>query len=217
VCGFAMNAPGQPASTVKCGRVARLEGVRCGATADICEQRFGCTSEEAQRVEKKLPTSNRNTVDFDRKNGRCDALQARLGLSEAELRKVVVRLPAVLGCSYEANVEPSLAKLQARLGLSEAELRKVVVTLPSVLGYNYEANLAPKLDFLQVELNVSLEVLREQVLAVPARLGYSLAKRYQPRLKACQCVAADPMMVLSRIKMTDERFRASIGVLLTDL
>ena len=51
-----------------------------------------------------------------------------LGLSEGELRKVVVTCSPVLGYSYEANVEPSLAKLQGRLGLSEAELRKVVVT-----------------------------------------------------------------------------------------
>ena len=28
---------------------------------------------------------------------------------------------------YEANVEPSLAKLQARLGLSEAQLQKVAM------------------------------------------------------------------------------------------
>ena len=44
-----------------------------------------------------------------------DKLEARLGLSEAQLQKLVVALPQVLGYSFEANVAPSLAKLQARL------------------------------------------------------------------------------------------------------
>jgi mTERF domain-containing protein len=43
-----------------------------------------------------------------------DALQARLGLSDAELRKVVLGLPQVIGLSYEANLAPSLDALQAR-------------------------------------------------------------------------------------------------------
>ncbi|MEC7300894.1 MAG: hypothetical protein VXW43_19745, partial [Pseudomonadota bacterium] len=37
-------------------------------------------------------------------------------LSEAQLQKVVVTLPQVLGLSYEANLEPKLAFLEAELG-----------------------------------------------------------------------------------------------------
>ena len=49
-------------------------------------------------------------------------------LSDAQLQKVVVRWPAVLGLSFEANVVPSLAALQSRLQLSDSQLQKVVFT-----------------------------------------------------------------------------------------
>jgi len=142
---------------------------------------------------------------------RSDKLQARLGLSEAQLQKVVVALPAVLGYNFESNVEPSLAKLQARLGLSEAQLQKVVVTLPAVLSLNFESNIEPKLDFLQAELDLSLDALRGRVLRRPALLGYSQARRYAPRLDACREVGADAVLVVDRVAMTDARFYASIG------
>ena len=73
----------------------------------------------------------------------CEAMQERLGLSEAELRKVVLGVPSVLAYSIEGNVLPSLAALQERLGLSEAELRKVVLRVPSVLAYSIEGNVLP--------------------------------------------------------------------------
>ena len=76
-------------------------------------------------------------------------LQLRSALSDAQLRKVVVALPSVLGYSFESNISPSLEALQSRLALSEAQLRKVVVALPSVLGFSFESNIGPKLDYLQ--------------------------------------------------------------------
>ena len=101
--------------------------------------------------------------------------------------------------------------LQSRLGLSEAQLQKVVVALPSVLGYSFESNIEPKLDFLQGEVGLSLDAMRAKVLTCPAVLGYSLARRYIPRLEACREVGADPILVVNRVQMTDERFYASIG------
>ena len=89
-----------------------------------------------------------------------------LGLSDAEFKKVVIRLPSVLGYSVEANVLPSLAALQSRLGLSDAELIKVVLRTPPVLGLSVEVNVLPKLDFLQRELGLSDETLREHVVCV---------------------------------------------------
>ena len=58
-------------------------------------------------------------------------LQARLGLSAAQLQKVVVALPPVLGLSYEGNVEPKLGFLEAELALSRAALHDRVVTQPA--------------------------------------------------------------------------------------
>jgi len=48
-------------------------------------------------------------------------------LSEPELKKVVLGFPTVLGLSFEASIEPSLAALKSRLSLSEPELKKLVL------------------------------------------------------------------------------------------
>ena len=112
-------------------------------------------------MEEKLPAAP--WFDLPTANSRCDSLKHRLRLSEADLQTVVMARPAVLGLSYENNLEPSLAKLQERLGLDEPELKKVVLGLPTVLGYSYEGNLKPKLDHLQSELGLTLDALRELV------------------------------------------------------
>ena len=182
----------------------------CGAVATYCEHRFGISEDIAQRTEAKLK-HRAKYIDATMTARICDALQSRLGLSEAQLQKVVVALPQVLSCSFESNIEPSLAKLQSRLGLSEAQLQKVVVATPPVLGYSFESNIEPKLDFLQGEVGLSLDAMRAKVLTCPAVLGYSLARRYIPRLEACREVGADPILVVNRVQMTDERFYASIG------
>ena len=122
--------------------------------------------------------------------------------------------PAVLGYSFESNIEPSLAKLQARLGLSEAQLCKVVVATPSVIGLSFESNIEPKLNWLQRELALSDDYLREAILASASRLGYSLEGRYKPRLKACRLVGADDTLVLRRISISDTKFSDLVGVTL---
>eukprot|EP00966_Prymnesium_polylepis_P118955 2749547-Prymnesium_polylepis.1 len=58
-----------------------------------------------------------NTLDGDQARRKVDRLQRRLGLSDAELLKLVLRHPPVLGYSFEENIEPKLAALQRRLGL----------------------------------------------------------------------------------------------------
>ena len=188
----------------------RSSPVTCGAVATYCKHRFVISEDIAQRTEAKLK-QRAKYIDAMMAARICDALQSRLGLSEAQLQKVVVALPLVLGFSFESNIEPSLAKLQSRLGLSEAQLQKVVVALPQVLGCSFESNIEPKLDFLQGEMGLSLDAMRAKVLTCPAVLGYSLARRYIPRLEACREVGADPILVVNRVQRTDERFYASIG------
>ena len=188
----------------------RSSPVTCGAVATFCKHRFGISEDIAQRTEAKLK-HRAEYIDATMSARICDALQSRLGLSEAQLQKLVVKVPSVLSFSFESNIEPSLAKLQSRLGLSEAQLQKVVVALPAVLSYSFESNIESKLDFLQGELGLSLDAMRAKVLTCPAVLGYSLAQRYRPRLEVCSEVGADPILVVNRVRMTDERFYASIG------
>jgi len=107
-----------------------------------------------------------NSAEFSAAN--CELLRARLGLSEGELRRVVVAYPTVLGYSYEDNLAPSLAALQQRLSLSESQLRRVVIAQPQVLGYSYDANVAPSLSKLQRRLQLCDEELARVVVGQPA-------------------------------------------------
>jgi len=63
-------------------------------------------------------------------------LRSRLGLSDAQLQKVVVTSPPVLGYSFESNFEPKLQFLQAELSLSLDALREKVVRMPAVRSYS---------------------------------------------------------------------------------
>ena len=71
------------------------------------------------------------------------ALRQLFGLSEAEVRKLVLTLPPVLGLSVDENVRPKLAFLQAELRLSDAELRAEVLRQPKILSTSLERSLRP--------------------------------------------------------------------------
>ena len=119
----------------------------------------------------------------------CNWLQMRLGLDEVELKKMVLRLPAVLGYSYEDNIEPSLAKLQERLGLDEAQLKTMVLRLPAVVqGYSYEDNIEPSLAKLHKWLGLDEVELKKVVLRRP--VGGGLELRGQPRAVAGEAAGA---------------------------
>jgi hypothetical protein len=158
----------------------------CGATADFLVSRFDCTEAVATRAEGRLLPNVATSMTLSRAAGQCEALQVRLGLSEAQLQKVVVALPSTLALSFESNIEPSLAKLQARLGLSEAQLQKVVVALPAVLGYSFESNIKPSLAKLQARLRLSEAQLQKVVVALPAVLGYCFESNIEPSLAKLQ-------------------------------
>ena len=163
----------------------RLRSVRCGAAAELCELRFGCTRAEALLVEQKAvaPAEEEVVVTLSVAQQRADTLQARLGLSEAQLKKVVTTFPSVLRVR---ETEPLLSKLQARLGLSEAELQKVVVGRPPVLGLSYEDSLEPSLAKLQGRLGLSEAQLARVVVALPQVLGMSYAGKLEPWLANVQ-------------------------------
>ena len=190
----------------------RSGGCTCGVTADLLVQELGATLEQAEKAEAKLFPPIRANRTEDKVRNTFRALQERLGLSDAELKKVVLGTPPVLGMSIGANVLPSLAALQERLGLSDAELKKVVLRLPPVLGMSVEANVLPTLEFLQRELGLSDESLHERIVGNPVMLGYSLEKRLRPRLELCRKrgLPAEDMLFNHHSK-TPEDFEALCG------
>ena len=177
-----------------------------GAAYDYCVQALGCTTQEATKAEGALLPNIAESMTRTQIDCVCDWLQSSLDLSDAELKKVVMRFPALLGYSVEDNMAPKLDWLQTRLELDEAQLRKMVLTLPTLLSYSVETNMAPKLAYLERETGLSRSELRDRVLRFPQFMSYSLEKRYRPRLEACRAAGVDAEYVLTYVSKMDEKF-----------
>ena len=175
---------------------------------DLLRTRLSMTDADLIRVVRREPLGARATVE-----PKIAWLQSRLDLDAAQLRKIVLRHPQMLGLSVE-SMESSLDWLQRRLGLDEAGLRKMVLRLPSLFNYSVEDNLAPKLDFLAREIGLSRAELRDWVVKVSSLLSRSLANRYRPRLEACRAAGVDARRVLSYASQTDETFCERVGITL---
>ena len=91
--------------------VPRLSSMRMSLKASI-----GLNDAEMAKIDGKLQG---RSIPKWRASDTCDGLKHRLGLSKAELKTIVLGVPKVLGCSYDANIDPSLAALQRRLDLRE--------------------------------------------------------------------------------------------------
>jgi len=98
-----------------------------------------------------------------------------------ELRKVVLRLPTLLGMSVEDNMAPKLEWLQARIDLDDPQLRKVVLGALSVLSTGIDT-LESKLEWLQMRLDLDVKQLRKVVLGRPQLLGMSVKDNLAPTL-----------------------------------
>ena len=187
--------------------------VRTGVATDYCVQTLGCTREDAVKAEAKMLPQVANSVRIQKAEKVCAELRAKLGLSDADLRKLVLRVPTVLTLNMDKNVNPKLDWLQERLDLSRDELKKICLTLPATLAYSVDKNLEPKLSYFEHELGMSPREIRSKIISMPARLGYSIEKRYRPRLAAIRATAgADPAAVIDRIRAADAEFCKRTGV-----
>jgi hypothetical protein len=70
-------------------------------------------------------------------------LQKRLVLDDTSLSLVVQRMPPILGCSIETNLEPTINFYEECVGLDAA--RTLIAKKPSLLGYSLEKRLKPRL------------------------------------------------------------------------
>ena len=119
------------------------------------------------------------------------ALQAEVGLSEAELRGVVLGRPALLGVRWKENVEPRVKELRRGLGLDDAGLRRVIVGHPPLLGLKRASHIQPNFRRLGTELGLDDAGLRELVVAQPSLLAGSWEGAMKTA-KADKATAAPP-------------------------
>ena len=152
-----------------------------GAAYDYCIQSLGCTGEEAAKAEGKLlPRTaerlNRTKIDYV-----CNWLQSEFDLSDAELKKVMLRRPTLL-----ARTKTSMALKQewfeSELGVSMKELKKMVLTNPVFLDLSVEANLAPRIEWLRSRLDLNSNEVKRFSLKSPAWFSLSIEENMEPTL-----------------------------------
>ena len=112
-------------------------------------------------------------------------LESNMDMSPDDARRVVCRVPSIVG-SAEDTLTARIAFLRDELlgdGDEEpsAALRAMVLRMPSILTYSVDRNLRPKIAFAVNELGYTQSALANELLAFPAFLSYSLDKRLRPR------------------------------------
>ena len=134
-------------------------------------------------------------------------------LSPSQVKRILLRTPALLGFNADSNIKPKVHYLQHAMDLSEEQTRQLIASMPSLLGLSIENNLQPKLDFLKSSLGVnnnnnSTSLLRDVVLRLPALLGYSLNHRIRPRMEAILDADLDATRITVGIPMSQTAFES---------
>ncbi|CAH0366845.1 unnamed protein product [Pelagomonas calceolata] len=159
--------------------VARPPSHVCsGAAYDYCIQSLGCTAVAAGKAERGLLPNIAESLTRTQIDCVCDWLQSSLDLSDAELKKVILWAPSLLGYSVEKNIAPKLEWLQNYLDLDEGQLRKIVLRQPTLLG----RNMAPKLEWVQRRLDLDNAQLKKMVVTSPSLLSISIEDKIEPNL-----------------------------------
>ena len=171
-----------------------------GATADWIAETFSASTEDSADAERRIigaspkplaqlfsvaraPDETTDADDAALLEARCaevrDELAARtaglaaLGLSPAEIKRTVGRVPEVLAYSA-AKTSRVAAALKDRLALDDVAFKKkIALRLPQALGLSFDADVAPELDALQAGLRLGDDELRALVLGAPQILGLS--------------------------------------------
>lgn len=115
-----------------------------------------------------------------------DALEIQrvVGLTDAELKRIVSRVPQVNDYSSSA-ASTCVDKLKEKLSLSDLEFKKkLVLRLPQCLGYDFASEIDPSLSALQASLDMSGDELRSLVLKCPQIIGLDFSSEVEPKIAA---------------------------------
>ena len=118
-------------------------------------------------------------------------IQSIVGLTDAELKRIVSRFPEVNSYSFE-TAKACVSKLKGKLSLSDIEFKKkIVLRLPQCLGYDFEKDIGPSLSDLQSSLDLSADELRSLVLKCPQIIGLDFSNEVEPKIAALRDTIGD--------------------------
>lgn len=155
---------------------------------------LGMSDKEFERIAKVMPSIVDCAESAQAQAGWpvLGALQTHLGLSDAELKTALLRLPQLmLYEDYEGEIAPSLTAVQGWLALTDVDLKSLVLKLPQMLGLDYELEIVPRLDALQASLDCSDEALSAEVLCKPSSTGIEVRGSLRRAGAASMCAPTD--------------------------
>jgi hypothetical protein len=132
------------------------------------------------------------------------ALQSEIGLSSSELRKVILRMPSLIGMSINEGrgLTQRLDFFIDKVGMTQSELRKGVIKQPSLIQYSVDKSLRPKLDFFVDELCVPWTEMSRMITRQPTLMGLSLEGTLRPTatalMESCGLEPDDLGSIISR-------------------
>ncbi|KAL7543064.1 hypothetical protein ACHAXR_012377, partial [Thalassiosira sp. AJA248-18] len=112
-----------------------------------------------------------------------DTLQSKLELSSAELRKLMIRMPSLMGMGMSA-FDDRLDFFINEADMSIKELKEAVKRQPSLVQYGVASTLRPKLRFFIEELGIPQSSISRVIKLAPATMGLSLTDNLRPKV-AC--------------------------------
>merc|ERR1719491_2786192 len=155
---------GMPSTIKKEVKKARNE---CPRLVDVVQDIAGLTDAEWKRITSRFP----EIILYDAKN--CEdclsKIQQRLSLSQLDLKKkIILRLPQMLGYDYDTDIGPELSYLQEELLLTDDELTTLILKCPQIVGLEYEGVIRPQIE--AIKKGSDLAATKDMILQKPAAL-----------------------------------------------
>ena len=140
----------------------------------------------------------------------CAGVQAHLGLSDEELRKMVIRLPAIIGYNFDSNLRPKLDWLQGTFGLTRQQLLSLVQRHKVLLGSSLEKALIPNVAFWrECFAGLSDAEVHAKILANPRQITQSHS-RLRGRAALFDARGIPRALLWGKASYTDQAFSESL-------
>jgi hypothetical protein len=135
---------------------------------DVVQDIAGLTDAEWKRITARFPEVE--TCNATNCENCLSKIKQRLSISQLDLKKkIILRLPQVLGYDYDTDFGPELSYLQKGLLLTDDELTALILKCPQIVGLEYASMIFPRIEAIQK--GNDLAVTKGMILQKPAALG----------------------------------------------
>mmetsp|Transcript_23167 Transcript_23167/g.72330 ORF Transcript_23167/g.72330 Transcript_23167/m.72330 type:complete len:508 (+) Transcript_23167:5138-6661(+) len=140
---------------------------------------LGMTGSELEELSEKR--EELFSCGVSRARGRLDFLEKKLGFSQEEKKKMIVKNPRIVEYRIERTMQPRLDYL-AGLGVSRQDLSRLILRAPSLLEVSVEDTMKPRVEWLMNTVGLSEENVGKVVARHPQVLTYDIDDMMQDRV-----------------------------------